>query len=67
MDKEKNKIFSSANLHQEFNEERRRQGLEEIPINQVSCSCGSSGNLARKDNSWTSIPDFFKKMFKGKK
>ena len=66
MSERDDKIICSADLHRQFNEERKRQGLEEIPSGLTSCSCGSSGNLARKDKSWTSIPDFFKKMFTNK-
>lgn len=66
MTEKNDQIICSADLHRQFNEERKRQGLEEIPAGLTSCSCGSSGNLARKDKSWSSVFDFFQKMFKRK-
>jgi len=38
----------------------------------IAASCtkkliGSTNNLARKDKSWNSVPDFFYKMIKGKR
>ena len=64
MTEKNDQIICSADLHRQFNEERKRQGLEEIPAGLTSCSCGSSGNLARKDKSWSNVLDFFKKLFK---
>lgn len=57
------KIYCSTNLFQEFNEERRRKGLDEMPeIN--ACPCGNNGTIARKDKSWGSVPAYFIQQFK---
>ena len=55
-----NAIFNSRILHEEFNEERKRDGLFSMPP-----SNGIS-RIARKDKSWSSIPDFFLKLMKRK-
>lgn len=65
-DKEKEKILSSENLHEEWNEERESHGEKEIPpINNAMGT--STGNLARMDKSWKNAPDFFRQMIKKKK
>ena len=63
MTKDNEKILSSQNLHEEWNEEREKQGLKEMPV--INNAAGTStGNLARMDESWKSAPDFFKQMIK---
>ena len=58
-------IITSSSLHKEVNEERKRAGKESIPaINNFGGT--STNNLARKDKSWSSVPDFFAKLAKGK-
>ena len=65
-DSRKQNIPSSRNLHAEWTEERKKQGLKEIPpINNASGT--STGNLAGSDKSWKSAPDFFKQMIKDKR
>ena len=60
-----NEIITSSSLHKEVNEERKREGKESIPaINNFGGT--STNNLARKDKSWSSVPDFFAKLAKGK-
>ena len=66
MTKNDEKILSSSNLHAEWNEERAKQGLKEMPaINPKGA--GSTNTYARMDDSWKSAPGFFKQMIKGKK
>ena len=66
MAKNDEKILSSSNLHAEWNEERAKQGLKEMPaINPKGA--GSTNTYARMDDSWKSAPGFFKQMIKGKK
>lgn len=66
MGKDQNRIPSSQNLHAEWTEERKKQGLKEIPpINNAAGT--STGNLANSDKSWKSAPDFFKQMIKAKR
>ena len=63
---EEDKIYTSKVLHDECNAERKRQGLDEMPA--INALRGGTGTIARKDKSWSSVPDFFVKMFKkGKK
>ena len=60
------KAITSKELQKEWTEERKRQGLEEIPpINNVGQA--STGNLARMDKSWKNAADFFLKMIKRNK
>jgi hypothetical protein len=54
------KVVSSQMLHKEVEKERGK------PLPQYGGCCGGN-NYARMDKSWTSIPDFFKKLFSGKK
>ena len=56
---------SSRQLHAKMNEERCKQGEGSIPaINNMGGV--STNNLARRDKSWNSVPDFFIKMFRNK-
>ncbi len=66
MTKDNEKILSSSNLHEEWNEERAKKGLKEMPaINPKGA--GSTNTYCQADKSWKSAPDFFKQMIKGKK
>ena len=57
-------IISSEYLHEKVNEERKREGKTTVQaINTIGGT--STNNLARKDKSWNSVPDFFIKMGKG--
>ena len=60
-----NKIYTSKNLHDELNAERKRNGQEEIPA--INALRGGTGTIARKDKSWGSVPGFFVNLFKKKK
>lgn len=63
-DPKNEQIITSQTLHDQVNAERRREGKSDIPeINAVGGA--STGNLARRDKSWNSVPGFFAKMFKG--
>lgn len=56
------KIINSSTIQNELNEERKRKGLHELPpVNPIN---GGTSTLARKDKSWNSVPDFFRKLFK---
>lgn len=62
-DLKENKILNSQSFHEEWTEERKKQGLNEIPpINNVAGT--STGNLAGSDKSWKSALDFFRQMIK---
>jgi len=56
------KIYTSKNLHDEMNAERKRKGEAEIPA--INALRGGTGTIARKDKSWGSVPGFFVKLFK---
>ncbi len=57
-------IVTSKDLLKNVNDEREKQGLHEIPaVNSRS----ASNTYARLDKSFSSVPDFFKKLFSGKK
>lgn len=58
------RIYSSKDLHEELNAERKRQGMDEIPA--INALRGGTGTIARKDKSWGSVPGFFVKLFKKK-
>ena len=61
---EDDKIYTSKSLTEEMNEERIRQGKAELPkINPIR---GGTSTLARKDKSWSSVPEFFAKVLKKK-
>jgi len=66
MTKDNEKILSSSNLHEEWNEERREKGLKEMPAVNPK-GAGSTNTYCQADKSWKSAPDFFKQMIKGKK
>lgn len=56
-------VIRSRDLHESMNRERESQGEASIPsINNVQGV--SSNNLARRDHSWNSVPDFFIKLFR---
>ena len=55
-------IITSKELQRQINEERIRQGLESMPEINSAC-CVSTGNLARKNKSFSSAPDFYIKLF----
>lgn len=58
-------VIRSRDLHESMNREREAQGEASIPsINNVQGV--SSNNLARRDHSWNSVPDFFIKLFQKK-
>ena len=58
-------IISSRDLHEAMNREREARGEASLPaINNVQGA--SSNNLARRDHSWSSVPDFFIKLFRRK-
>ena len=66
MSEKDEKILSSSNLHEEWNEERAKKGLKEMPaINPKGA--GSTNTYCQSDKSWKSAPDFFKQMIKGGK
>lgn len=54
------KILSSENLHEEMEKELGR----DIP--QINARGAGTSTMARKDKSYTSVFDFFTKMFKKK-
>ncbi|MBR0456131.1 MAG: hypothetical protein IJJ01_05625, partial [Firmicutes bacterium] len=59
-------IVNSSKLHEEVNRELKEKGKSSIEaINTIGGV--STNNLARKDKSWNSVPDFFYKMIKGKR
>lgn len=66
MTKNDEKILSSNNLHEEWNAERAKKGLKEMPaINPKGA--GSTNTYCQSDKSWKSAPDFFKQMIKKNK
>ena len=58
---EKDKIYTSKELFDEFSKEREKEGLFSMPA-----SNNGEGTIARKDKSWNSVPAFFAKLFKKK-
>lgn len=64
-DKDKERIPSSQNLHAEWTEERKKQGLKEIPP--INPKGTGTSTLARMDDSWNSVPNFFKQLIKDKR
>ena len=63
--KDRERPVSSMDLHREMNEERKAKGDSSISaINTIGGV--STNNLARKDKSWSSVPDFFIKLFRGR-
>ena len=63
-DKNDDKVVSSKDLHEKLNEERKAEGKYSIPA--INSGQTSTNTYARKDKSWSSVPDFFYKMIKGK-
>ena len=57
-----NRIITSKDLHKKLNEERKKKGLNSMPA--INPRGGGTGTIARRDKSWSSVPDFFKKLFK---
>ena len=58
-----NEVISSIKLHEEVNQELKQKGKSSIEaINTIGGV--STNNLARKDKSWNSVPDFFYKMIR---
>ena len=58
-----NEVISSSKLHEEVNQELKQEGKSSIEaINTIGGV--STNNLARKDKSWNSVPDFFYKMIR---
>ena len=56
-------VITSRDLHNSMNRERKSKGEATLPsINNVQGV--SSNNLARRDHSWSSVPDFFIKLFR---
>ncbi|MBQ6899357.1 MAG: hypothetical protein IJN72_00810 [Firmicutes bacterium] len=64
MSNDNEKIITSKTLHAELNEERKKDGLYEIP--EVNGVRSSTGTIAGKDKSFSSSFDFFRQML-GKK
>ena len=61
-----NEVINSSKLHEEVNQELKQKGKSSIEaINTIGGV--STNNLARKDKSWNSVPDFFYKLIKGRK
>lgn len=61
---EEEEIITTEVLRKEMNEERQKEGLYEIP----AINSRSGGNsYARMDDSFKSVPDFFKQLIFGKK
>lgn len=58
------KIITSKDLHAELNAERKRKGLNSMPA--ISPKGGGTSTIARRDKSWSSVPDFFAKLIKKK-
>ncbi len=62
-DKETEPPVTSKDMLESVNRERKAKGESTLPaINTVSGV--SSNNLARRDHSWSSLPDFFIKLFR---
>ena len=59
-------IVDSKMLHKEMNHDRAKEGKPSIPA--INTYGGvSTNNLARRDKSWSSVPDFFVKLGKKEK
>lgn len=64
--KDEETVITSSDLHHSMNREREAHGETTLPsINNVQGL--SSNNLARRDHSWNSVPDFFIKLFRKKR
>ena len=61
-----NEVINSSKLHEEVNQELKQKGKSSIEaINTIGGV--STNNLARKDKSWNSVPDFFSTIIKGER
>lgn len=58
---DKDKIYNSKELFDQFEKERDKEGLFSMPA-----SNNGEGTIARKDKSWGSVPGFFAKLLKKK-
>ena len=56
------KIVTSHTLTDELNKEREKQGLSDI--GEINCVSASTNTYARRNKSFSSVPDFFKKLIK---
>ena len=62
-DKKTDDVTTSKDLHEQMNRENEREGKTPTPA--INATMGtSSNNLARRDHSWSSVPDFFIKLLK---
>ncbi len=65
-EKKSDEITTSRDLHEQMNRENEKEGKTTIPA--INATMGtSSNNLARRDHSWSSVPDFFIKLIKREK
>ena len=65
-DKKTDDIVTSKDLHEQMNRENAKDGKTTIPA--INATMGtSSNNLARRDKSWSSVPDFFIQLVKGRR
>ncbi len=56
-------VVDSKTLHEEMNRDLKKDGKSSLPpINTIGGV--STNNLARRDHSWSSVPDFFVKLAK---
>ena len=60
---EEEEIITTKDMLKDVNEERRNAGLYEIPEMNTRVN---TGNLARMDKSFKSVPDFFRQLLKKK-
>ncbi len=61
-----NTVVTSKVLQKKVNNERQRRGLYNVP--EINNAAGANtGNLARKDKSFSSVFDFFIQLFSRKK
>lgn len=62
---ESGEIYSSTNLHEKLNQERRKEGKYNLPA--VNPLGGTNRNYSDKDKSFTNVADFFVKLHKREK
>lgn len=60
---EEEEIITTKDMLKDVNEERRNAGLYEIPEMNTRVN---TGNLARMDKSFKSVPDFFRQLLSKK-
>ena len=59
-------IITSSDLHEQMNRENEKEGKTTIPA--INATMGTStNNLARRDKSWSSVPDFFRQLIRGRR